>query len=89
MWKEQAKTYGIDPDKLQIVEKQSTTKDEEINIIKDAITKKINHKEKKKQQQQQTKLVKGEEELLLSMNDGYNLIKEITGNRFLVSSSYQ
>ena len=85
MWREQAKMYGIDPDKLQVAEKQrSTRKDDEISIIKDAITEKISHKEKQKQQLQ-TKLVKGEEELLLCMNDGCNLIKELTGNRFLVS----
>ena len=91
MWRDQAKLYGIDPDKLQVAEKQRMTttdnKDdndenkEKINIIKEAISKKINTHEK---QQQQTKIVTGEEELLLCMNDGYTLIKELTNNRFLV-----
>ena len=94
MWRDQAKIYGIDPDKLQVAEKQRATignnnnedeDDEEINLIKEAISEKINGKDKQQRQRRQTKIVNGENELLSCMNDGWNLVKELTDNRFLVS----
>jgi len=82
MWRDQAKLYGIDPDKLQVAEKQRvTTVDEKMDIIKSAISQTIINNNK----QQQTKIIKGEEELLSHMNDRWNLVKELTNNRFLVS----
>ncbi len=87
MWRDQAKLYGIDPDKLQVAEKQRTTitddDDEKIDIIKNAISQTIKDN-KNSNKQQQTKIIKGEEELLSYMNNRWDLVKELSDDRFLV-----
>ncbi len=81
--KEQAKIFGVDPDKLQIAEKQRPK--EQLESLKKLISEKINGSPPKpSQQQQQTKMIRGEEELLSHMNDGWNLVRELSDDRFLV-----
>ena len=80
--KEQAKIFGVDPDKLQIAEKQKNTKDQ-LESIKKLVSEKFNEN-KNLPNQKQSRIIAGEDNLLTAMNDGYDLVKELSGNRFLV-----
>ena len=88
--KEQAKIFGVDPDKLQIAEKQRDPK-KQLESLRILVSEKFNeknlpsqHQKPQQHQHQQSKIVTGEDGLLASMNQGCELVKELSGNRFLV-----
>jgi hypothetical protein len=85
MWKEQAKIYGIDPMKIRI-EKQRTSENDalstnELDAIRDAIQKLIREKEEK--ERFDSKLV-DEDELLPYVKKGWDVLKELSGERVLI-----
>jgi len=97
MWREQAKLYGIDPMKIKI-EKQRTVQesdvipkisiDSEIDMIKTAIKNTIrkNRDEVSQQtvQKYESKIVHGEDELLSCVEDGWNIVKELSNGKVIL-----
>jgi len=97
MWKEQAKLYGIDPMKIKI-EKQRMTQesdiipkisnDNEIDAIKTAIKNTIrkNRDESSQQivQKYESKIVCDEDELLSCVEDGWNIVKELSNGKIIL-----
>ena len=85
--KEQAKIFGVDPDKLHIAEKQRNPK-KQLESLRKLVSEKINEGNhilsQQKQHHQQSRIVTGEDDLLVSMNEGCEIVKELSGNRFLV-----
>ena len=97
MWREQAKLYGIDPMKIKI-EKQrmvqesdvipKISNDNEIDMIKTAIKNTIrkNRDEVSQQtvQKYESKIVHGEDELLSCVEDGWNIVKELSNGKIIL-----
>ncbi|MCE2506807.1 MAG: site-specific integrase [Nitrosopumilaceae archaeon] len=97
MWKEQAQLYGIDPMKIRIekqrtqqnqktILKTSDSTDDEIAAIKTAIQKMI-RKDKDQTEGKKTyegKLVDNEEDLVTSVQNGWEVIKELNNGKVLL-----
>ena len=98
MWREQAKLYGIDPMKIKI-EKQRTIKnvdavpkksaeDNEIDAIKNTIQSMIRKNRKnaaiKPIKEYESKIACGENELLSCVEDGWNIVKELSNGKVIL-----
>ena len=75
MLQEQAKILGIDPVHLKIESQRDS--DDKIKTIKDAISEKVNSKP-------QTQIIKSEQVLIDYLTPGWELVKEIRDERFLI-----
>ena len=97
MWKEQAKLYGIDPMKIKIERQRlvqesdlitKTSNDGEIDAIKTAIknTIRTNRDESSQQtvQKYESKIVCSEDELLSCIEDGWNIVKELSNGKVIL-----
>ena len=98
MWREQAKLYGIDPMKIKI-EKQRTIKnvdavpkksaeDNEIDAIKNTIQSMIRKNKEnvaiKLIKEYESKIACGENELLSCVEDGWNIVKELSNGKVIL-----
>ena len=97
MWKEQAKIYGIDPMKIKI-EKQRMTQESdviprtsncnEVDVIKtaiqDMIRKNRDESSQHTDQKYESKIVYGEDELLSYVEDGWNIVKELSNGKIIL-----
>ena len=98
MWREQAKLYGIDPMKIKI-EKQRTIKnvdavpkksaeDNEIDAIKNTIQSMIRKNREnaaiKPIKEYESKIACGENELLSCVEDGWNIVKELSNGKVIL-----
>ena len=75
MLQEQAKILGIDPVHLKIESQRDS--DDKIKTIKDAISEKVNSKP-------QTQIIKSEQVLIDYLTQGWELVKELRDERFLI-----
>ena len=100
MWQEQAKLYGIDPMKMKIEKQRTdapdnddtitekTTTDMEIDAIKTAIQNTINknkdNSENNSDKEYEGKIVSGEAELLSYIEEGWNIVKELSNGKIVI-----
>jgi len=94
MWREQAKLYGIDPMKIRI-ERQRTARtqnctpeiaiDSEIDTIKNTIQDMIREKPNQGHvRTYESKIVYSEDELLACVEDGWNIVKELSSGKVVL-----
>ena len=98
MWREQAKLYGIDPVKIKIEKQRTnqvvdviskTSNDNEIDVIKTAIQNMIrknarNDHNQKAVQKYESRIVCGEDELLSCVENGWNIVKELSNGKIIL-----
>ena len=103
MWKDQAKLYGIDPMKIKI-EKQRTIQnptsiaktsiDNEIDAIKSVIQNTIRGNIRSEftsqtdKKEYESKIVDNEDELLSYVEDGWNIVKELSNGRIILRRNH-
>jgi hypothetical protein len=89
MWKEQAKLYGIDPTEIikqrQRVEKHTLAEDEILQTLQSEVKNAITGVSMKSRQYK-NKIVT-EKELIKLVDDGWDLVKELSRGKFLVRCS--
>jgi len=87
MWREQAKMYGIDPFKVKIEKERELGKelsrDEEQELISAEIRKITMPQLNNNGKPYQSKVV-GEDELVSYVEDGWEIVRELSNNKFLI-----
>lgn len=86
MWQEQAKVFGINPMELKIERQRDASIDDKICTIKDAILKKFqeNQLHKPEENQYESKVVNGEDELLSHVENGWQIVKELSSGKVIL-----
>ena len=87
MWREQAKMFGIDPMKVKIEKEKKLGKglslDEELKLLTIEIKKLTNPQHNTNGKPYKSRIIT-ENELVPYMEDGWNIIKELSNKRFLI-----
>lgn len=87
MWREQAKMYGIDPMKVKIEKERELKKelslDEEQELLKVEIKKLTMPQLNNNGKPYQSKII-GEKELVPYVEDGWDIVRELSNGRFLI-----
>jgi len=87
MWREQAKMYGIDPMKVKIEKERELGKelsvDEELEVLTNEIKKLTMPQLTNNGKPYQSKII-GEKELVHHVEDGWEIVRELTNGRFLI-----
>lgn len=87
MWKEQAKMYGIDPMKVKIEKEKELGEELSLNEELDLLTaeiKKITMPQLNNNDKPYQSKIIGEEELIAYIEDGWEIIRELSSGRFLI-----
>jgi hypothetical protein len=89
MWREQAKMYGIDPMTIRIEKeralKTELSSEDEQELLKVAI-KKVTMPHLNHEKPYQSKII-GESELVTHIEGGWEIVRELSNERFLVKRS--